>query len=419
MNKSSDMIRNRAGFGFSAFKNLSGKLPNLFPRIMGPNAMKYLQEVIESGLESDMVERFETVFKEKMGMRYCVSAPGCSNAIYSLAEAMQLKPGDEVVVSSVSDYGTIMGFCKMGVIPVFADTAKNSINVCAETIEACITEKTRAIMVVHMTGLVCDMDPILSVAEKYHLPVIEDVCQAIMSTYKGRLAGTLGYASSFSFDSEKIMGSDIGACYLTNDQELYDFANFFCLSRAGTMKPGYGRMYVMPGIAMRMPQCTAAVNLAQLELLDSNVKILDKQIRYLYKLLSSIDGISVELPKDYQSVFACWMGVFRVDLSKFDCTLDEFCKECVEMGFTGLGALKYYLLPESCTFLADNAAEGNFPYMKPFTEKEYDYRCNLYPNAVEYLSNALRWATFSERYTEKDCDLVYDIVKTVATRHYR
>lgn len=411
--------RNRAGFGFNAYHNYIGKLPNLYPRIMGPNALQYLKEVVDSGLTCDMVGKFEDAFKEIMGMQYCISAPGCSNAIHSLAEAMQLKPGDEVVVSSVSDYGTIMGFCKMGVIPVFADTAKGSINVCAETIEDCITDKTRAIMIVHMTGLVCDMNPILTIAEKYNLPVIEDVCQAIMSTYKGRKAGTLGYAGTFSFDSEKIVGSDIGACYVTNDKELFEFANYFCLSRAGTMKKDYGRVYAMPGIAMRMPHCTAAVNLAQLEMLEENIEVINRSIRYIYELLGSIDGISVEYPKEYQEVFACWMGMFRVDLSQFDCTLSEFCDECVEMGFTGLGPAKYYLLPESCTFLKKHAEEGVFPYMQPFTDKRFDYRSDNYPNAVEYLSNALRWATFSERYTEEDCKLVYNIVKSVATKHYK
>lgn len=415
----SSTIQKRAGFGYAAYRNYEGKLPNLFPRIMGPNAMKYLKEVIDSGLECDMVGRFEAAFCKEMGMQYCVSSPGCSNALHSLAEAMKILPGDEVVVSSVSDYGTIMGLCKMGVIPVFADTAKDSINVSAETIELCITEKTKAIFVVHMTGLICDMDPILALGKKYGIPVIEDVCQAILSTYKGRKAGTMGYANAFSFDSEKIMGSDIGACFLTNDEELYKYANFFCLSRAGTMKPGYGRMYVEPGIALRMPQCTAAVNLAQLELLRGTVETLNQRARYLYNLLDTIDGVYTEQPKDYQETFACWMALFRLDLDRFDCTLDEFCKECVDMGFTGLGVAKYYLLPQSCTFLAEHARDGVFPYLAPFAQKQYSYDASQYPNAVAFLKNALRWATFSEKYTEEDCQTVYEIVKTVAERHYK
>jgi len=409
--------KERAQFGFGAFSKFKGNLPNPFPRIMGPNAVKYVTEVVESGLSCDMLGRFERTFAEDHGVKYCVSAPGCSNALLSLAEGLNFKPGDEVIVSPITDYGTFMGLCKCGYIPVFADTAPGSINVSAETIEPCITDRTRAILVVHKTGLMCDMDPIMELAKKHNLMVIEDCCQAIYSTYKGRKAGTIGDVGAFSFDSEKTMGSDIGGCFITNNEELFNYTQYFCLSRGAEMKPGFGRLHVVAGSAMRMPSCTAAINLAQFEMLPETVAIRDRQIRKIQSLLMKIPGIYVEEPSADQEVYSCWMAGFHVDLDQFDCTLEEFAQDCVDAGFTGLGTAYYYLAPVACTFLSEAAAAKKYPFSPAETEHTFSYDESQYPNAVKYLSNFLRWCTFCEKYTDEDCEHVYEIVKAVADAH--
>src|SRR5437764_8689893 len=154
----------RAKFGAAAQKEFKGKLPLLYPRTMGPNAMKYLQEVVESGLTSDIVERFERTFTQKLGVKHCIGTPGCTAALSVLAAALKLSPGDEVIFSPITDYGTVLGFVRENLIPVFADTAPGSINVDANTIEAAVTDRTRAVVVVHKTGIVCDMDPIVALA---------------------------------------------------------------------------------------------------------------------------------------------------------------------------------------------------------------------------------------------------------------
>ena len=102
-------VMERAQYGAAAFEGLTGKLPTTFPRTMGPNAMQYLQEVVESGLRSDMTSRFERRFAEEMGIEHCIATPGCTPALYLLAMTLDFAPGDEVIVSPVTDYGTIMG----------------------------------------------------------------------------------------------------------------------------------------------------------------------------------------------------------------------------------------------------------------------------------------------------------------------
>src|SRR5438477_12777070 len=113
----STTIVERAKFGAAAYRKFTGALPNPFPRVIGPNAMKYLQEVVDSGLTIDMTERFEQAFAKAMGVKHCVAAPGCTNALMALAEALNFDPGDEVIVSPITDYGTIMGVVKKNYIP--------------------------------------------------------------------------------------------------------------------------------------------------------------------------------------------------------------------------------------------------------------------------------------------------------------
>ncbi|MGH2367820.1 MAG: DegT/DnrJ/EryC1/StrS family aminotransferase, partial [Chloroflexota bacterium] len=325
----------RAKYGAAAQVGMAGKLPTPFPRTIGPNAMRYLQEVIDSGLRVDMAGRFERRIAEAMGVKYCIATPGCTPALHLLAMALPFEPGDEVIVSPISDYGTIMGLVKQHLIPVFADTAPGTVNLRADTIAPLITDRTRAILAVHKTGLICDMDPIVALARRHGLVVIEDVCQAVFGRYKGRLAGTLGDAAGFSFDSEKTLGSDTGGCLVTNDDALAERARFLGHSRGAEVRPGFGRLHTAEGNALRMPQCTAAVTLAQLEIVHEQVAHRDRMARLLAGLLAEIPGITPLPIPDYVTVYSPWMVGFSIDPAAFRCTADAFGEQCAAAGIPG------------------------------------------------------------------------------------
>ena len=108
----------RARYGASAYEGSGGVVPKAFPRVMGPNCLKYVQEVVESGLTANMVDRFERAFAEAMGVKHCIATPGCTPALATLAAAFAFEPGDEIIVSPVTDYGTIQGLCSQNYIPV-------------------------------------------------------------------------------------------------------------------------------------------------------------------------------------------------------------------------------------------------------------------------------------------------------------
>ncbi len=404
----------RAKYGAAAWAHLTGKLPNAFPRIMGPNAMKYLQEIVDSGLTVDMMGRFERAFAEKLGVRNCIATPGCTPALAVMAAALGGEPGDEIIVSPVTDYGTVMGIIRENYIPVFPDTEPGTVNVSPQTVEACITDRTRAILIVHKTGIICDMDGINAVAAKRGIPVYEDCCQAVFGKYKGRYAGTLGHAGGFSFDSEKTMGADVGGCIVTDDDAFAERMRFIGQSRAGVQKPHFGRLHTEPGYAYRMPQCTAAICLAQLEIVDENVKRRDEVARLISKLLSEIPGIVPTPIPDYLDVYSCWMLGFSLEPGAFRCSTEEFAHQCSEAGIPGAGIAGYYLMPDALTFLEENARAKRYPYSMPPASREYRYGEAVCPNAREYLSRYVRWSTVCEKYTDEHCRIAAEIVRVVA-----
>ncbi len=411
------MALERAKYGAAAHKDETGVLPTAFPRQLGPNCMKYLQEVVDSGLTVDMIGRFEKAFAEALGVKHCIATPGCTPALHVLAASFPFEPGDEIIVSPVTDYGTIQGLISENYIPVFADTLPGTINIGAETIEPCITDRTRAILVVHKTGLVCDMDSINALAEKHGLIVYEDSCQAVFSEYKGRLAGTLGTAAGFSFDAEKTMGSDVGGCVVTNDDDLNERIRFIGQSRGAQMKPHFGRLHTELGYALRMPQCTAAICLAQLETIREQVAHRDEMVRLLTSHLAEIPGI-IPLPiPDEINVYSCWMVCFSIEPDAFRCSTEEFAAQIAEAGIPGAGMGQYYLMPEAVTFLQRNAENKVYPYSMPPASREYRYDETTCPNAHVFLETMIRWSTFCELYQPEHCELAAQIIRDTAQRN--
>lgn len=407
----------RAKYGAGASEGFKGSLPQPFPRTMGPNCLKYLLEVVESGLTSSMVRRFEEAFAGEMGVEHCIATPGCTPALAILAAAFDFKPGDEIIVSPVTDYGTVQGLIKENYIPVFSDTESGTLTVSAETIEPCITDRTRAVLVVHKTGTLCDMDPINALAAKHGLIVYEDVCQAVFGEYRGRLAGSLATAGAFSFDAEKTMGSDVGGCVVTNSDDLNERIRFIGQSRGGQIREGFGRVHAVHGYAHRMTQSTAAISLAQLEIIRPNVAQRDRRIRLLSENLAEIPGITPLPIPDHMNVYSCWMAGFSIDPEAFRCDVDTFAKQVAKGGIPGAGTGRYYLMPAALPFLSEKAEYRVYPYSQPPASREYHYGADTCPAARGFLEIFIRWSSFCEKYEPEHCDLAAQIVREVADKN--
>lgn len=407
----------RAAYGAEALKDAAGELPGPFPRTIGPRAMEYLQQVVESGLTSDMVSRFEQAFARAHGVRHCIATPGCTPALAVLAAALDLEPGDEVIVSPITDYGTVQGLISQHLIPVFADTEPGTVNMSADTIEPCLSGRTRAILVVHKTGIICDMDPINALAARHDLVVYEDACQAVFGRYRGRLAGTLSRAGGFSFDAEKTMGSDIGGCVITEDDALAERMRLVGHSRGALMEEGFGRKHVELGYAYRMSQCTAAISLAQLEIAPEQVRHRDRMARLLTRLISRIPGVEPLPLPEYMDVYSCWMFGMSVDPQAITCSVDELAAQLAAAGIPGAGTGRYYLMPAAVTFLQEQARKQEYPYSCPPASRRITYGADTCPRARDFLETFIRWSTFCEKYREEHCELAAGIVRSAMERN--
>ncbi len=412
-------LRKRAAYGADAVGQTASGLPGPFPRTIGPRAMEYLQEVVDSGLTSDMVTRFENAFAQAHGVRHCIATPGCTPALAALAAALDLEPGDEVVVSPITDYGSVQGLISQHLIPVFADTEPGTVNMSAATIEPCLSDRTRAILTVHKTGIPCDMDPINALAAAHDLVVYEDACQAVFGRYRGRLAGTLARAGAFCFDAEKTMGSDVGGCIITDDDALAERLRLVGQSRGALMEEGFGRKHVELGYAYRMTQSTAAISLAQLEIAREQVEQRDRMARLLTERMGRIPGVTPLPLPDYMDVYSCWMFGISVDPQAINCSVDELAAQLAAAGINGAGTGRYYLMPAALTFLQERAQAQAYPYSCPPASRRIQYGAEACPQARGFLETFIRWSTFCEKYREEHCELAADIVRQVMARNGR
>lgn len=293
-------------------------------------------------------------------------------------------------------------------------------NLSAETIEPCITDRTRAILCVHMTGLSCDMDPIMQLAEKHRLLVCEDVCQGPFGRYKDRLNGTLGHVAAFSFDKEKSMPSDTGGCVVTNNDRLAERVRIIGITRGVEgNRPNFGRIHRYAGYSHRMSGCTAAICLAQLEVVEQQVAHRDKMLRLMSELVAKVPGVTPLPIPEFVTKYSPWMFSMSIDPSQFRCSADEFARQLEAAGIPGVGTARYYLPAAGCVFLAENAKAKKFPYSMPPASRDYHYGTESCPQAWQFLQNWIRWSTFCEKYTEEHCHLVHGIVADVAAKNRR
>ncbi|KJS35658.1 MAG: hypothetical protein VR70_15745 [Rhodospirillaceae bacterium BRH_c57] len=170
-------------------------------------------------IQGPHVARFEQAFADCIGANHCIGVSSGTSALTLALEAVGVKRGDEVITVSNTFFATTEAICALGATPVFIDIDAGSGGMDPDGIEPAITSRTTAIVPVHIYGAPCDMDPILAIARRQGLKVVEDAAQAHLALYKGRMAGTMGDAASFSFFPGKNLGAygDAGAVTTADD----------------------------------------------------------------------------------------------------------------------------------------------------------------------------------------------------------
>jgi len=262
-------------------------------RSLGEEELELLRQVIESGslfsVPGNMVPQFEAELSELFGVRHARAVSSGSAAVHTALAALNVAPGDEVITTPITDMGAISPIVFQGAIPVFADVDPSSLNVTAETIRARITDRTRVIIVTHLFGNPCEMDPIRDLAAQHGFPVLEDAAQAYLSSYKGEMVGAMGDLSTFSMHQVKHMTCGEGGFVLTNSDQLARRARVWA-DKGWNYDPDRPDHEFL-GLNYRMSELQGAVALAQLRKLSEMVARRVHTGEMLCDLIQDIPGI--------------------------------------------------------------------------------------------------------------------------------
>ncbi|MFS0824112.1 DegT/DnrJ/EryC1/StrS family aminotransferase [Bacillus sp. 1P02SD] len=235
-------------------------------KLLGNTIKKSVLEVIESGsyILGDKGKNFEKQISEYLNAKYSAGVANGSDALLLALEAMEIGEGDEVITTPFTFFATAEMIARVGATPVFVDIEPETYNIDPRKIEAAITEKTKAIMVVHLFGKAAEMDQILEIADKHQLKIIEDAAQAIGTVYKEKKVGQIGDIGCFSFFPSKNLGAfgDAGIV-VTNNMEAYE--RLCCLRNHGSTER-YVHSHI--GVNSRLDEIQAAVLIEKLKMLE-------------------------------------------------------------------------------------------------------------------------------------------------------
>jgi perosamine synthetase len=296
------------------------------------------------------VTDFENGYAQLLGAKRCLATASGTTALMVGLHVLDVDAGDEVIVSPYTFIASYNAILNSRALPVFADTDPTTLTMDPASIESRITERTRAIMPVHIFGMPCDMDAINAIARRHKLAVIEDACQAWLAEYKGRKCGTLGDLGGFSFQESKHIPSGEGGAVTSMSEELIDkCVSFHNCGRASGTNTGSGCF--TRGNNYRMMQAQAVVLMQQFEKLVTETAVRRANADYLSAKLGQIPGITpVRLPEGSRPVWHLYP--FRYDATQFSgLTRDQFSRALSAEGVPcgGVYGEQYYdgLLDES------------------------------------------------------------------------
>ncbi|MBF0437031.1 MAG: DegT/DnrJ/EryC1/StrS family aminotransferase [Magnetococcales bacterium] len=245
-------------------------IPVNVPSLDGREA-EYLLQCLETGWissEGPFVGEFENAFARMVGRRFGIAVANGTAALEVGVQALKLEPGDEVILPTFTIISCAGAVVRAGGIPVVVDCDPLTWNMDVEQIESVITPRTRVIMVVHIYGLPVDMDPLLEIARKHGLTVIEDAAEAHGLTYKGRSCGSFGALSTFSFYPNKLVTTGEGGMIVTDDEHLAEQCRSI---RNLCFQPEARFIHEELGFNYRMTNLQAAIGLAQLERMEHSI----------------------------------------------------------------------------------------------------------------------------------------------------
>ncbi len=392
------------------------------------NAIDKVVGVLKSGKVNywtgPLGREFEEKYAQWQGSRFAISTATGTAALHTALTALGIGPGDEVIVPSYTFIATSFSVVQAGAIPRFADVNLEDHCISLESAEKLVTEKTRAIIPVHLYGNVCDLDPIMDFAEKHGLFVIEDNAEAFGGEYKGRKTGTIGHMAACSFCQNKTFttGGE-GGMVTTDNEDLAWKARSFrdhgydVRERLNLLELEQKLPYIhnMVGFNYRMTEMQSAIGLAELERMDSwNMPMRRRNGRIIKERLDKNPKI-LYTPVDTPERRNGWYAMaFSLDVDSMDCDIQQFVAAAAAEG----APVWKVFWPQCHTERAftEKRAFGESGF--PFTSKEYtqpssvDYESVEVPNALWHETHTFTCFGFPTS-TEEDMQQIADAVEKV------
>ncbi len=392
------------------------KLPSdadISGRNFGEEELAILRRVIESGTlnctKGTAVKEFEKRFARQYDVQFCRTTTSGTASIHTAIAGINPEPGDEIITTPITDMGAITPIIYQAAIPVFADVDPLTYNITAETIAPKISRRTKAIIVTHLFGNACDMDPIMELARRHNLPVIEDTCQAYLAEYKGRLLGTIGDIGCFSLQQGKHMTTGEGGIVVSKNGQ-YSRRMWLFVDKAwgyGDPKPDH---YFL-ALNYRMTELQGAVALAQLDKVEGVVEGRIRSAQMLTRLIADVPGVSSPaITPNSKHVY--WKYPLRIDDSIIDGGVDRFAAQLKERGI--FSAPRYIQKPAfMCEILRERNTFGDshFPFEGECRKNDPPivYDPAQYPGTYDALSHVvvLPWNEF---YTDEHVRYIADAI---------
>lgn len=363
--------------------------------LLNGNEKKYLCECIDTGWissEGPFVKEFEQKMSASAGRKYGIAVSNGTAALEVAVQALGIGAGDEVIMPAFTIISCAMAVTKAGAVPVLIDSDMHTWNMKAEEIEAKITPRTKAIMIVHLYGLPVEADPILALAEKYGLKVIEDAAEMHGQTYKGKPCGSFGDISTFSFYPNKHITTGEGGMVVTDDEDLAQRCRMLrnlCFRK--------DVRYVHDEISdnYRFTNLQAAVGLAQLERLDEFVARKRTMGRYYTERLKDVEGLMLPIEKTGYADNIYWVYgiVLNPDIQADNKTIQKLLAD------EGIGSRTFFWCMHE----------------QPVYRKQGLFHGENYPNA-EYLARKGFYIPSGLALTREQMDQVVTGVKRVMAR---
>jgi len=299
-------------------------IPVSQPALIG-NEKKYVKDCLDTNWISGKgkyLDLFEKKFADYINVKYAITCSNGTVALHLALLSLDIGNNDEVICPTFTYVATANSVLYTGAKPIFVDCEPDTWNLNPKKIEKLITKKTKAIIVVHIYGHPCDMEPILKIARKYNLYIIEDAAEALGSEYKGRKCGTFGDVATFSFYGNKIITTGEGGMVVTNNKEIEKKVKLL-KGQGMDLKKQY--WFKVVGYNYRMTNVQAALGLAQLENIKKFINQRRKIADLYNKYLADVDGITLPIEKPYAK-HSYWMYSILVNDSTNRDRLMRFLK---------------------------------------------------------------------------------------------